>query len=189
MLFERRPLTPRGRMQTLEAIFEQVARRPGDGPAPGSVPLRALEAYGDFETHLRYVLEAAAAHATKERRTTIRRVERALDSLPEALLTSLPSGPDHNWMCFYRSLIRFHSMLADAEIGLEEEDYTNIILKMVQLAGAVSESSAVTINAESMFALLLLQVELHHQNPRRRKRSARRASAKKRKKQSARKAQ
>lgn len=182
MLFERKPLTPQGRMQTLESIFEQVARRPGETPAAGRVPLRALEAYGDFETHLRYVLEANAASAGKERRTTIRRVERALNTLPDALLTSLPAGPENNWLCFFRQLVQFHRLLTDAEIGLEQEDYTNIVLKMVQLAEAVSESSSVTVNAASMFALLLLQVELHHQRPRSR-RSARRKrnSGKKRK--------
>ncbi len=183
MLFERKPLTPQGRMQTLESIFEQVARRPGETPAAGRVPLRALEAYGDFETHLRYVLEANAASAGKERRATIRRVERALNTLPDALLTSLPAGPENNWLCFFRQLVQFHRLLTDAEIGLEQEDYTNIVLKMVQLAEAVSESSSVTVNAASMFALLLLQVELHHQRPRSR-RSARRKrnSGKKRKK-------
>ena len=183
MLFECKPLTPQGRMQTLESIFEQVARRPGETPAAGRVPLRALEAYGDFETHLRYVLEANAASAGKERRATIRRVERALNTLPDALLTSLPAGPENNWLCFFRQLVQFHRLLTDAEIGLEQEDYTNIVLKMVQLAEAVSESSSVTVNAASMFALLLLQVELHHQRPRSR-RSARRKrnSGKKRKK-------
>ena len=165
-------------MQALEAIFEQVARRPGEGPELGRVPLRALEAYGDFETHLRYVLDAAASHASKDRRNVIRRVERALNTLPDALLTSLPSGPDANWLCFYRSLISFHRLLVQAEIGIEQEDYTNIVLKMVQLAEAVSESSSVTINAASMFALLLLQVELHHQRPKRRKRAPRKTTSK-----------
>ncbi len=183
MLFKREPLTPQGRMQTLEAIFEQVARRPGEAPAAGRVPLRALEAYGDFETHLRYVLEANAASADKERRATIRRVERALNTLPDALLTSLPAGPENNWLCFFRQLIQFHRLLTEAEIGLEQEDYTNIVLKMVQLAEAVSESSSVTVNAASMFALLLLQVELHHQRPRSRRCTRRKKSTgKKRKK-------
>lgn len=174
MLFERKPLTPQERMQTLEAIFEQVARRPGEAPAAGRVPLRALEAYGDFETHLRYVLEAGAAHAGKERRATIRRVERALNTLPEALLTSLPAGPENNWLCFFRQLVQFHRLLVQAEIGLEQEDYTNIVLKMIQLAEAVSECSSVAVNAASMFALLLLQVELHQQHPRRHRRTPRR---------------
>lgn len=183
MLFKREPLTPQGRMQTLEAIFEQVARRPGEAPAAGRVPLRALEAYGDFETHLRYVLEANAASAGKERRATIRRVERALNTLPDALLTSLPAGPENNWLCFFRQLVQFHRLLTEAEIGLEQEDYTNIVLKMVQLAEAVSESSSVTVNAASMFALLLLQVELHHQRPRSRRSPRRKKNAgKKRKK-------
>ncbi|MBQ8517359.1 MAG: hypothetical protein IJ498_07255 [Akkermansia sp.] len=174
MLFERKPLTPQERMQTLEAIFEQVARRPGEAPAAGRVPLRALEAYGDFETHLRYVLEAGAAHAGKDRRATIRRVERALNILPEALLTSLPAGPENNWLCFFRQLVQFHRLLVQAEIGLEQEDYTNIVLKMVQLAEAVSECSSVAVNAASMFALLLLQVELNQQHPRRHRRPPRR---------------
>lgn len=174
MLFERKPLTPQERMQTLEAIFEQVARRPGEAPAAGRVPLRALEAYGDFETHLRYVLEAGAAHAGKNRRATIRRVERALNILPEALLTSLPAGPENNWLCFFRQLVQFHRLLVQAEIGLEQEDYTNIVLKMVQLAEAVSECSSVAVNAASMFALLLLQVELNQQHPRRHRRTPRR---------------
>ncbi|MBQ3240367.1 MAG: hypothetical protein IJB00_04190 [Akkermansia sp.] len=182
MLFERKPLTPQGRMQTLESIFEQVARRPGETPAVGRVPLRALEAYGDFETHLRYVLEANAATAGRERRSTIRRVERALNTLPDALLTSLPAGPDNNWLCFFRQLVQFHRLLTEAEIGLEQEDYTNIVLKMVQLAEAVSECSSVTVNAASMFALLLLQVELHHQHPHRRRASRRKKSTEKKRK-------
>lgn len=169
-------------MQTLESVFEQVARRPGEAPAAGRVPLRALEAYGDFETHLRYVLEAGAAHADRERRSAIRRVEKALNTLPDALLTSLPAGPENNWLCFFRQLVQFHRLLVQAEVGLEQEDYTNIILKMVQLAEAVSESSSVTVNAASMFALLLLQVELHQQRPRRRRPTKRRKTGAKKKK-------
>lgn len=181
MLFERTPLTPQGRIQALESIFEQVARRSGGGPAVGHVPLRALEAYGDFETHLRYVLDAAMHHATtKERKTVIRRVERALNTLPEALLTSLPSGPENNWLCFYRSLVQFHLLLSEAEIGVEEDDYNTIVNKMIQLAEAVSESSCVQINASSMFALLLLQVELHRQSPKRRQRTRRKSGRGKR---------
>ena len=181
MLFERKPLTPQERMQTLESVFEQVARRPGEAPAAGRVPLRALEAYGDFETHLRYVLEAGAAHANREQRAAIRRVEKALNTLPDALLTSLPAGPENNWLCFFRQLVQFHRLLVQAEVGLEQEDYTNIILKMVQLAEAVSESSSVTVNAASMFALLLLQVELQQQRPSRRPTKRKKTSAKKKK--------
>lgn len=169
MLFERKPLTPQGRMQALEAVFEQAARRPGEAPAAGRVPLRALEAYGDFETHMRYILEAGTINATKERRVAVRRVERALNILPDALLTSLPAGPENNWLCFFRQLVQFHRLMVQAEIGMEQEDYTNIIQKMVQLAAAVSECSSVSVNAASMFALLLLQVELHQQRPRRRR--------------------
>ncbi len=178
MLFERKPLTPQGRMLALESIFEQVARRPGEAPAAGRVPLRALEAYGDFETHLRYILEANASHADKARRTTIRRVERALNTLPDALLTSLPAGPENNWLCFFRRLVQFHRLLVEAEVGLEQEDYTNIVMKMVQLAEAVSECSSVSVNAASMFALLLLQVELHQQRPRRRRPAKRKKKSK-----------
>lgn len=181
MLFERETLTQQGRMQALEELFEQTARRDGPAPEPGRVPVATLMAYGEFEMHVRYLLDAATARATtKERRSQLKKVERSLNALPDALMTSLPASPGGNWLCFYRQMIRFHQMLTDAEIGPDAEDYITIMQKMIQLAQAVGDASAVNINAGSMFALMLLQVEMHMQNPAKRKKKATRRRKKKR---------
>ncbi len=165
MLFEREQLTPQGRLLALENIFAQQARRPGEAPRHGVVPVDILEAYGDFNAHIRFLLEAAASQAADATRTRqLRRIERELDSLPESIMNTLPAGPRDNWLLFYRRLIHLHRMLEDAQLDLDAEEYHSLILKMVQMADHVSRASAVEVNAASMFTLLLIQVHLHHQD-------------------------
>ncbi len=164
MLFEREQLTPAGRLQTLEQLFAQLARRPGEAPKHGYVPVDILEAYGDFNAHIRFLLEAAANKGGDAARVRqLRRVERELDALPESIMDTLPAGPEENWLNFFRKLIQLHRMLEDAQLDLDAEEYRSLILKMVQMADCVSKASAVEVNAASMFALLLIQVHLHHQ--------------------------
>ncbi len=170
MLFEREQLTPEGRLQALEKLFEQLARRPGEPPKPGYVPIDILEAYGDFNAHIRFLLEAAASQGGGTARVRqLRRVERELDALPESIIATLPAGPEENWLNFFRRLLHLHRMLDDAQLELDAEEYRSLILKMVQMAECVSRASAVEVNAASMFALLLIQVHLHHQDELRRR--------------------
>ncbi len=165
MLFEREQLTPEGRLQTLERLFEQLARRPGEAPKQGYVPVDILEAYGDFNAHIRFLLEAAASQGGDTARVRhLRRIERELDALPESIMATLPAGPEENWLNFFRKLIQLHRMLDDAQLDWDKEEYRSLILKMVQLAQRVSQASAVDVNAASMFTLLLIQVHLHHQD-------------------------
>ncbi len=190
MLFEREQLTPQGRLQALESLFGQLARREGDAPKRGYVPVDILEAYGDFNAHIRFLLEAAASQGGDPARVRkLKRIERELDTLPESIMDTLPAGPGENWLNFYRRLIQLHNMLEDAQLGLDGEEYRSLILKMVQVAECVSRASAVEVNAASMFTLLLIQVHLHHEDegkrrkPRKKKRK-RRGNAKAEKKAS-----
>ncbi len=187
MLFQREQITPQGRLQALEALFGQLARRNGASAEPGHVPVDILEAYGELNSRLRFLLEAELSRgADSQRRRQLKHIERELDALPESIMETLPAGPEGNWLGFYRHLVRLHTMLGDAQPELEEEEYGTIIRKMVQLAARVSQASAVDVNAASMFSLLLIQVELHHQDaarlrkPRRKKRrrSSRKATKK-----------
>ncbi len=165
MLFEREQLTPTGRLRALESLFGQLAQRPGAAPRHGSVPVDILEAYGDFNAHIRFLLEAAASHRGDTTRVRqLRRIERELDALPASIMDTLPAGPHENWLNFYRRLVHLHSMLEDAALGWDEEEYHSLIHKMVLLADCVSRASAVELNAASMFTLLLIQVHLHHQD-------------------------
>ncbi len=165
MLFEREQLTPQGRLQVLEGIFAQLAQRPGEPPRHGHVPVDILEAYGDFNAHIRFLLEAAASRGGDPAHVRrLRRIERELDELPASIMDTLPAGSSENWLLFYRRLIQLHNMLDDAEPDLDAEEYRSLILKMVQMAECVSNASAVKVNAASMFALLLIQVHLHHED-------------------------
>ncbi len=180
MLFEREQLTPEGRLQALESIFAQHARRPGDAPKPGFVPVDILEAYGDFNAHIRFLLEAASNHERDSARVRqLHRLTRELDALPESIMATLPAGPQDNWLNFYRKLLHLHSMLEDAQLNLDEEEYRTLILKMVQMAQRVSEASAVNVNAASMFSLLLIQAHLHHRDEAKRRKPRKKKGRKK----------
>jgi hypothetical protein len=183
MLFERETVTPHGRLAAMEELFARVARRKDTIHEPGRVPVEAIEAYGDLETPLRYMLEAAAA-ATKDRTrlAQLRKVEKCLNTLPDALMTSLSAGPEENWMCMFRHLLQLHTLLTDAGIGTETDEYASLLQKMVQLAEKVSQVATVEISPASMFTLMLMQVEMQRiKAPRRRKpaRKRRKAKAKK----------
>ena len=193
MLFERETVTPHGRLAAMEELFARVARRKDTIHEPGRVPVEAIEAYGDLETPLRYMLEAAAA-ATKDRTrlAQLRKVEKCLNTLPDALMTSLSAGPEENWMCMFRHLLQLHTLLTDAGIGTETDEYASLLQKMVQLAEKVSQVATVEISPASMFTLMLMQVEMQRINPPRRRRKTtrkrRRTKAKNKKKAESKKA-
>ena len=172
MLFERETVTPQGRLATMEELFSRVARRDNATPGANHVPVEALEAFRDLETPLRYMLEAAAAGSKdRTRLAQLRKVEKCLNSLPEALMTSLTAGPEENWLCMFRHLLQLHTLLTDAGIGTDAAEYATLLQKMVQLAEKVSQAAAVEISPASMFTLLLMQVEMQRINPGRQKRA------------------
>lgn len=172
MLFERETVTPQGRLAAMEALFARVARRSDIVNEPGRVPVAAVEAFGNLETPLRYMLEAAAAGCKdRTRLAQLRKVEKCLNSLPEALMTSLTAGPEENWLCMFRHLLQLHTLLTDAGIGTDAAEYATLLHKMVQLAETVSQAAAVEISPASMFTLLLMQVEMQRINPPRPKRA------------------
>ena len=188
MLFERETVTPHGRLAAMEELFARVAKRRDTAHEPGHVPVETLEAFGDLETPLRYMLEAASAGCKdRARLSQLRKVERCLNNLPEALMTSLSAGPDENWLCLFRHLLQLHTLLTDAGIGTEAGEYATLLQKMVQLAEKVSQAARVEISPASMFTLLLMQVEMQRINhPRKRRKPARkRRKAKSRKTASA----
>ena len=171
MLFERETVTPHGRLAAMEELFAKVAKRSDAALAPGRVPVETLEAFGNLETPLRYMLEAAAAGCKdRTRLAQLRKVEKCLNSLPEAIMTSLTAGPEENWLCMFRHLLQLHTLLTDAGIGTDAAEYSTLLQKMVQLAETVSQAAAVEISPASMFTLLLMQVEMQRINPPRRKR-------------------
>lgn len=172
MLFERETVTPQGRLAAMEELFARVAKRSDTVHEPGHVPVEALEAFGDLETPLRYMLEAAAAGCKdRSRLTQLRKVEKCLNTLPDALMTSLAAGPEENWLCMFRHLLQLHTLLTDAGIGTDAAEYATLLQKMVQLAEKVSQAAAVEISPASMFTLLLMQVEMQRINPPRKRRS------------------
>lgn len=171
MLFERETVTPHGRLAAMEELFAKVAKRSDAALAPGRVPVETLEAFGNLETPLRYMLEAAAAGCKdRTRLAQLRKVEKCLNSLPEAIMTSLTAGPEENWLCMFRHLLQLHTLLTDAGIGTDAAEYSTLLQKMVQLAEKASQAAAVEISPASMFTLLLMQVEMQRINPPRRKR-------------------
>ena len=114
MLFERETVTPHGRLAAMEELFARVAKRRDTAHEPGHVPVETLEAFGDLETPLRYMLEAASAGCKdRARLSQLRKVEKCLNNLPEALMTSLSAGPDENWLCLFRHLLQLHTLLTD----------------------------------------------------------------------------
>lgn len=158
-------------MQVLNRQFAKYARRPGQTPSYGHVPVKVLEAHGELDSHLRYILESAGNRGlSKEQQKSLHRIERLLDSLPESILATIPAPPTENWLDLYRTLIKLHEYLEDAQLELDEDEYCTIVQKTVQLAGAVSESSGTEVNAQSMFTLLLLQVHLHRHSCKKRTR-------------------
>lgn len=172
MLFERETVTPQGRLAAMEELFSRVARRDNATPGANHVPVEALEAFRDLETPLRYMLEAAASGCKdRTRLTQLRKVEKCLNSLPGALMTSLTAGPEENWLCMFRHLLQLHTLLTDAGIGTDAAEYASLLQKMVQLAETVSRAAAVEISPASMFTLLLMQVEMQRINPGRQKRA------------------
>lgn len=157
----------------MEELFARVARRETAIYEPGRVPVEALEAFGNLETPLRYMLEAASSGCKdRTRLAQLRKVEKCLNTLPDALMTSLSAGPEENWLCMFRHLLQLHTLLTDAGIGTDAAEYSTLLQKMVQLAEAVSQAAAVEISPASMFTLLLMQVEMQRINAPRKRRKA-----------------
>ena len=103
------------------------------------------------------------------------RGEECLNTLPEAVMTSLAAGPGENWLCMFRHLLQLHTLLTDAGIGTDAAEYATLLQKMVVLAEKVSQAAAVEISPASMFTLLLMQVEMQRINaPKKRRKPARR---------------
>ncbi len=175
MLFEREALTPEGRMRVLSSLFNRVARASVSPPERGHVPQVVLETYGELNSHVRYILEAAGKRSV-ERAThaRLRKVEKLLDELPEAIVQTLPAAPEENWLLLYRRLVALYEMLDDPDVGMDAEEFAAIVQKMVQLADAVAGESAVEVSAASMFTLLLMQIHLHRYAPRKKKKQRRR---------------
>lgn len=184
MLFEREPLTPRGRKDVLMRLFGAAARRGEEWALADYVPVAVLEAHGDLAAHVRFILDAARNNRSlsKEQQRLLHKAERVLDALPSSIMETLPAGPEDNWLQLYRKLVDMHGLLEDALPDLDEEEYTSIVQKMVQLAVAVADCAAVEVSAASMFALMLVQVHLNkYESPRRlpRRKSARTTRGKK----------
>lgn len=176
MLFDRDPLTPKQQAEILVRLFGSAATPAQESPARGHVPLDVLEAYGDLNRHLRYLLAAALADSRRDPAKTrrLRHIERELDALPDAVVTTLSSDHRHDWMSAYRLLLRLHSKLGSAGLKLDAEEYEALIGKMIELAARIADSAAVRITAASMFSLLLIQSQLHEQDKRRERKHKRR---------------
>lgn len=179
MLFEREPLTPEGRFQVLLSLFNRVATKSAPSPVKGHVPQTVLEAYGDLNSHIRYILESAGRHAPdRAAHARLRKIEKLLDELPDSIVQTLPAGPQENWLLLYRRLVALYELLDEPEVGMDAEEFASVVQKMVQLAGAVAQESAVEVDASSMFTLLLMQIHLHRYSPRKKRPVRRRKTGK-----------
>lgn len=180
MLFEREPLTPEGRFRVLSSLFHQVAKKPVPPPEKGHVPQTVLEAYGDLNSHIRYILESSGRHvADRAVHARLRKIDKLLDELPDSIIQTLPAGPQDNWLLLYRRLVALYELLDEPNVGMDAEEFGSVVQKMVQLADAVARESAVDVGAASMFTLLLMQIHLHRYAPRKRRTYRRRKSLKK----------
>lgn len=160
-------------------LFGAAARRGDEWSVANHVPVAVLEAHGDLAVHVRFILDAARNNRSlsREQQRMLHKTERLLDSLPESIIETLPAGPEDNWLQLYRKLVDMHGLLEEALPDLDEEEYTSIVQKMVQLAEAVADCAAVEVSAASMFALMLVQVHLNkYESPK--PRLARRAKRK-----------
>ncbi len=166
-------------------LFGAAARRGDEWSAVQHVPVAVLEAHGDLAVHVRFILDAARNNRslTREQQRLLHKTERLLDSLPQCIIETLPAGPEDNWLQLYRKLVEMHGLLEEALPDLDEDEYTSIVQKMVQLAEAVAACAAVEVSAASMFALMLVQVHMNkYETPpprRRRKGAARRKQVRK----------
>lgn len=175
MLFEREPLTPEGRFQVLTSLFNRVAAKAAHSHDKGHVPQPVLEAYGDLNSHIRYILESAGKHAPdRAAHARLRKIEKLLDELPENIMQTLPAGPQENWLLLYRRLVALYELLDDPDVGMDADEFASIVQKMVQLADTVARESAVEVGAASMFTLLLMQIHLHRYAPRKKRVTRRR---------------
>lgn len=175
MLFDRTPLTPEQQAEVLMRHFGRVSGAVLGSHDGGGVPLSVLEAYGELNRHLRYLIAAAIAEHRSKRLSTrpLRRLERELDALPRAIMLTLSAGHEQDWMSAYRLLLRLHSLSIRNSMRLDAEEYETLIGKMVQLAARIADAAVVRINAASMFSLLLIQTLLHERQQRRRAGSSR----------------
>lgn len=185
MLFEQEKITPGLRARALSRLFHSYAQRkpPHEAEANSEhVPVEVLTAHGELERHLRYMLEAAFNTRPAAIKPRLRKIERLLDTLPESIMSTLPATPEEDWMRCYRDLVKLHDLLDEAGLCETAEEYATITSKMSQLAAAVSEGAAVSVNAGSMFALWLMQAHLHRYAPRKRRanRSKKRSAKRKR---------
>lgn len=175
MLFELEPLSPQEEAAMLSRFFAEAAARNRPAPEPGHVPVDVLEAYGDLNTHLRYMLEATAGHRRdRDSRLRLKRINAMLDALPGDIMATLPATTSDNWTLAYRKLIRLHRLLCELNLGLDAEEHQTILRQMATLAERTSLASAVAISPTSMFALLLIQEHLNHAHPLRNKKTTRR---------------
>lgn len=182
MLFDHQVLTPQGRLVAMEKLFEQHARREGELLDHGHVPVEVLEAFGAFETPVRHTLEAAVSH-TKDRTriARLRKIERTLNALPDALMGTLCAEPSEDWLGFYRRLIELHNLITDTAAELDSEEYELMLQRMIMLADSVSRHSRVRMEAAAAFTLLLMQIELQRQRAKKPKRKPKRKKKAKRK--------
>lgn len=166
MLFEQESITPGKRAAALNSLFCAKAARPRLTSCAEHVPVEVLEAHGELESHLRYMLEAACkSRPDKASQRQLRLVEKLLYSLPESIMQTLPATPETDWMRCYRDLIKLHELIDDAGLCIEAAEYATIIEKMVRLAEAVSENSAVQVSSASIFTLCLMQAHLRRYRP------------------------
>ena len=161
MLFEKDELTPTRCAEILSRAFLQAASREGVEAVGTSVPLPVLQAHGDFDGRARFLCEATTQGPhDRLRAALLRKIERTLDGLPEAIVSAMNTPCEADWMMFYRRLLQLHEMLIEAGLCEVAEEYDAIVTRLVKLASSVAEASLVQINAASMFTLLLMQVHI-----------------------------
>ena len=168
LLFETQSLTPGERADALHRLFCNYATQKQETHSAQYVPQDVLDAYGELESRLHHLLNAAAfAHPDRAVSSLLRKIEKRLAALPESIMQSLYATPDQNWILCYRNLIELHDLLEDAHLVNDAQEYATLVEIMTRLALALSKSAAVRVDAASMFALWLMQAHLRRYSPRR----------------------
>ena len=181
LLFETQGLTPGERADTLHRLFCNYAAQEQETHSAQYVPQDVLDAYGELESRLHHLLNAAdLAHPDRATASLLRKIEKRLAALPASIMRSLYATPEQDWILCYRNLIELHELLEDAHLLNDAQEYATLVEIMTRLALALSRSAAVKVDAASMFALWLMQAHLRRYSPQRRRttRKSRRSSAK-----------
>lgn len=114
LLFEPQFLTPGERARALQNLFCRVASQPQPQHSPQYVPQDVLAAYGELESRLHHLINAATlAHPDRTRQALLRKIDKRITAMPEHIMRALSAPTAERGGIYSRS----HSRPAGAKSG------------------------------------------------------------------------